>query len=161
MAGDDECHGLVDELALGHRRAGFLVARIDEHLQEVEVFGLLHGAPLGERTHEFRELAEFVGELEIARRFLGDDVERIAAHLLRQAFEVGAEDRQQHDLERELAHVVGDVDERAFGGLFLPLRDEAFVAGVDELRELGDDAAVERRAASCSAGVSRDRLRSS
>ena len=114
---------------------------------------------MGERADQFGELAESVRELEVARRFLGDDVERVAAELLRQAFEVGAENRQQHDLERELAHVVGDVDELAARGLRLPFGDEALVAGVDELREFGDDAAVESRAASCSAGVSTARLR--
>ncbi len=102
-------------------------------------------AALRERADELGELAKLVGELEIARRLLGDDVERIAADLLRQPLEVRAEDRQQHDFERELAHVVGDVHELAARGLRFPLGDEALVAGVDELRELGDDAAMERR----------------
>ena len=48
--------------------------------------------------------------------------------------EVAAEDRAQHDFERELAHVVGDVDGLAARGLRFPARDEPLVGLVDHSR---------------------------
>ena len=95
--------------------------------------------------HELGERAELVGELQVAALFPGDHLEGIAAELLRQAVEVAAEDRAQHDLERELAHLVGEVHRLAARGELIPAREAPFVGRGDQLRELGDDAAVEQR----------------
>jgi hypothetical protein len=78
-------------------------------------------------------------------RFFGDDVEGIAAHFFCQPFEVGAENRQQYDFECELAHVIGDIDQLTARRLSFPFRNEALIGRIDEFREFGDDAAMERR----------------
>ena len=88
------------------------------------------------------ERAEAERELQVAVLLLGDDLERIGAELPLQALEVGAEYRAQHDLERELAHIVGEIDRLAARRLRGPALGEFLVDLVNQAAEPVDDAPV-------------------
>src|SRR5205807_434588 len=145
MTGDDECHDLVDELTLAHGGAALLVARAHEHREVVEVL-LPPGAPLrDELRYDLGERAKPVRELQVARLLLRDHLEGVAAGLLGQAVQVASEDRAQNDLERELAHLVGQIHELATLRERLPALDAAVIRRRDDTREPAEDAAVEER----------------
>jgi len=79
------------------------------------------------------------------RRLLGHDRKRIAAGLCAQSLQIAAKNRAQHDVERQCAHVIGDIDALAALGLRFPACDEAIIRIVNDTRELRDDATVEHR----------------
>ena len=129
VPGDHQRHHLIDQLALLHRVAGFLVAGVHQHADVVEVlFVPLAAAARRAPPTSLVSERNLKANCRLRALLLGHDLEGVAAGLLRQAVEVRAEDRSQHDLERELAHVVGEVHELAAGGLRLPAGDEALVA---------------------------------
>jgi len=58
VAGDDQRHDLIDELALAHGIARLLVARAHEHGEEVDVLVGFARAAAHESGHELAEGAE-------------------------------------------------------------------------------------------------------
>ncbi len=87
---------------------------------------------------QFGERAELEGELQIPLGLPGDDLEG-RLHPV----EIGAEDRAQNDIQRQLAHLLGDVHELAACRLGFPSGDETVVGRIDEGRKLCNDPAVE------------------
>ena len=135
----------MSELTLAHGGAALLVARAHEHREVVEVL-LVPGAPLrDELRYDLGERAKPVRELQVARLLLRDHLEGVAAGLLGQAVQVASEDRAQNDLERELAHLVGQIHELATLRERLPALDAAVIRRRDDTREPAEDAAVEER----------------
>ncbi len=110
-------HHLVNERALRHRIARLLVPRVHEHAQIVEMLRRFRPASGHQARDQLGQRAELVGEFEVPGRFLSHDRKRIATRLLREGDQILAEDGSQDDLQRQLAHVVGEVDELAAGGL--------------------------------------------
>src|SRR2546430_7493741 len=131
--------------SLAHGGAALLVARAHEHREVVEVL-LVPGAPLrDELRYDLGERAKPVRELQVARLLLRDHLEGVAAGLLGQAVQVASEDRAQNDLERELAHLVGQIHELATLRERLPALDAAGIRRRDDTREPAEDAAGEER----------------
>ncbi len=97
-------------------------------------------AALDDGVHQLRQRAEFEGELQVARRLLGHQLE-CCGELL----EVAAEDGAQHDVECQLAHFLGDVERLAARGKSVPARSELLIHRRECLREFGHQAAVEER----------------
>ena len=122
MAGHHEGQHLIDQLALGHRLAGLLVARRHEHREVVEVLFSAPPAALDEPGDQLGERAELEGELQVALLLPGDHLERVAAELAPMRSRSRAEDRAQHDLQCELAHLVREVHRLAAAAELLPAR---------------------------------------
>ena len=79
MAGDDQRHDLVQELAVGHRLAGLPVARVEQQRHDV-VAAHAVAAPARDVLHdELAQLPELVGEGKVARGVVGEERERVAA----------------------------------------------------------------------------------
>jgi len=61
-----------------------------------------------------------------------DHLEGVGAELSGQAVEVAPEDCAQHDLERELAHLVGEVHQLALGSERFPALEAAVIRRRDD-----------------------------
>jgi hypothetical protein len=128
VAGEEEGHHLVTELARRHALARVLVACGHEHAEEI--VARLVGAParvdhvVDERVEHADRAAERVGALRrppdgrhdvrhpAVRRHLEGHAERLAG-VTRLARQVAAEERLAHDGERERVHLGADVDRLA------------------------------------------------
>ena len=96
--------------------------------------------PFDQLADQLGERAEAECEFQIAILFLGDDFERIGAQLPLETLQISAENRVQHDLQREFADIVGEVDRLAARRLRGPALGEFLVDLVDQLAEAIDDA---------------------
>jgi hypothetical protein len=88
---------------------------------------------------ELAQLAELVRKRQVARGVIRQKRERRS-----DSRKVIAEQRQKDDLERGLAHVLGQIDRRAAFRRALPSIGELARGGVDVGHPRGDDLAVER-----------------
>ena len=141
---DDQRQDLVDQFFVAHAAIGLAVAAFHDHLQKIEVLAIFPAPILDYFVDQFAERAEAEGELEIAVLLFRHDLERIGAEAPLEPIQIGAENRAQHDLERELAGILGQID-RFIGMSFrCPASGELLVDLVDQAVEFIDHAAVER-----------------
>src|SRR5580704_15991582 len=105
---------------------------------------LLRGMPplLNQLADQAPKRSKLKCKLQVAIRLLGDHLEGIDAHFLRQPVQIGAEDGLEHDFKRQFAGVARDIDGFAPRRHRRPALGVFLVHLVDQKAELIDDAAV-------------------
>ena len=145
MPGDDQRHHLVDHFLVAHGSVVFAIARAYQHLEEVEAFLGLAAPALDQIADQLGERAKAEGEFQIPVLFLGHHFEGIGSQLTLEPRQVRAEDRMQHDLQGQLAEVLGEIDGLPGRGLGRPARGVFLVHFMDQSAEPVEHPAVEGR----------------